>query len=121
MLFRSEVTRLWREASGGAPLRVVTGTFQLAHEIGFYSPDDPAVLIEFDWAKSPWLTPEAVAARGVAVICADEEEPACSRIARERFGADLLERDITLARTWWGRTLPAHHYRLLLRLPRAPA
>lgn len=116
-----EVTRIWREASGGRRLAVVTGTFQLAHEIGFYSPDDPAVLIEWDYSKSPWLTPEKVAASGLAVICAMNEEPTCSDEARKRLGDDLVVHDLTLSKRWYGLSLKPHTYRLLLRLPRAPA
>ncbi len=116
-----EVTRIWREATGGKRLAVVTGTFQLAHEIGFYSPDDPSVLIEWDYTKSPWLTPESVAASGLAVICDGTEEPACSDDAKKRLGEDLVIHDLMLAKHWYWMTLKPHAYRLLLRLPRPPA
>ena len=116
-----EVTRIWREASGGKRLAVVTGTFQLAHEVGFYSPDDPSVLIEWDYSKSPWLTPESVAASGLAVICDGKEEPTCSDEAKKRLGEGLIVHDLTLSKRWYSLSLKPHTYRLLLRLPRAPA
>lgn len=116
-----EATRIWREATGGKRLAVVTGTFQLAHEIGFYSPDDPSVLIDGDHAKSPWLTPESVAASGLLIVCAMVEEPSCSDEAKTHFGTDLVVHDVTLSKRWYGLALKPHTYRLLLRLPRAPA
>ncbi len=116
-----EATRIWREATGGKRLAVVSGTFQLAHEIGFYSPDDPSVLIDGDHAKSPWLTPQGVAASGLVVVCAMVEEPTCSEEAKKRFGGELVVRDVTLSKRWYGSNLKPHTYRLLLRLPQTPA
>jgi len=127
-----EVTRIWRETTGGKRLAVVAGSFPLMHNIGFYSPDDPSTLIDFDYAKSPWLSSEKVAATGVAVVCeVDAEELArhqrrrgtddCEAQARAVFGTDLVERDIEVSKHWYGTTLRPFRFLLLMRLPRAPA
>lgn len=127
-----EVTRVWHEATGGKRLAVVSGSFPLMHNVGFYSPDDPSTLIDFDYAKSPWLTPEKVAVTGVAVVCeVDPEEITqhrhhratgdCEARAREVFGEDLQEREIEVAKHWYGTTLRPFRFLLLMRLPHTPA
>ncbi len=116
----AEVTRLWHEATGGKRLAVVTGTFALVHNIGFYSPDDPSTLIDGDYAKSPWLTPAQVAASGVAIVC-DLSEDSCPDTARAQFGPGLVETEVTAAKRWWGMTLKPHRLRLLMRLPQPAA
>lgn len=114
-----EVTRIWREAAGGAPLDVVAGTFDLASNVAFYSPDAPSMLIEFDREKSPWITPDRLARRGVAVVCRLEDE-ACARSARDDLATDA-GREVTVAKRWYGLTLRPFTVRLFLRLPTAGA
>lgn len=111
-----EVTRRWHEATGGARLAVVGGAFQLAHDTGFYSPDDPSVLIDYDWKKSPWLSPGGVARTGIALLC-PVAAAECEAEGRRLFGPDLLVADVTLARFRFGLAARPVTTRLLMRLP----
>ena len=111
-----EVTRIWREAAGGAPLDTVAGTFDLASNVAFYSPDAPSMLIEFDRDKSPWITPERLRRHGVAVVCRVEDE-ACARAAIGDLFATDGPREVTVAKRWYGLALKPLTVRLFLRLP----
>ena len=115
-----EVTRIWHEANGGARLAVVAGTFELANNTAFYSADAPSVLTEFDFLKSPWLTPEGVRRSGVAVIC-DVDDADCAAKARSVLDADPTPRIVTVSKHWFGFALKPRTVHLFLRLPAAGA
>ncbi|MCE1237108.1 MAG: glycosyltransferase family 39 protein [Hyphomicrobiales bacterium] len=110
-----EANRIWREASGGAPLRIVAGSFDLASNTSFYAPDAPSMLIEFDREKSPWITPERIAREGVLVVCR-LEDPTCDAEAA-KLGVDPTPREISVSKRWYGLSLKPLAVRLFLRLP----
>lgn len=111
-----EVTRIWREASGGRALDVVAGTFDLSNDVAFYSPDAPSMLIDFDRLKSPWVTPERMAANGVAVVCR-LDDAVCAEAAVKDLGADPTPREVTVAKSRLGLSPKPLTVRLFLRLP----
>lgn len=111
-----EVTRIWREASGGSRLAVVAGSFDIASDITFYSPDAPSMLIGFDYLKSPWLTPEGVRKTGVAVVC-NLDDADCPLTARTLLAVDPEPRTVTMSKHWFGLALRPRTVRLFLRLP----
>jgi 4-amino-4-deoxy-L-arabinose transferase-like glycosyltransferase len=115
-----EVTRIWRDAAAGARLDVVAGTFDLANNVAFYSPDAPSMLIDFDREKSPWITPARLARHGVVVVCRLDDE-ACARSARGELFATDGPREISVAKRWYGFALKPLTVRLFLRLPAAGA
>lgn len=111
-----EVTRIWHEATGGKRLAVVAGTFELANNTAFYSSDDPSVLTDFDFLKSPWLTPAGVAEAGAAVLC-DLDDGDCPVTARTRLAVDPSPRVVTVSKHWFGIALKPRTVHLFLRLP----
>lgn len=58
----------WSLQTNGAPLRVVAGDIWTAGLIGLRDPAPPSVLINGDYATSPWVTPEEVARDGALVV-----------------------------------------------------
>ena len=114
-----EVTRIWREATG-TRLAAITGTFDLSHNVAFYSPDAPSVLIEYDWLKSPWLSPASVAKTGILVVCAGDDA-VCAGEAIRLFGDGLVAREATVSKSWFGMRLKPLTVKLFLRLPPAGA
>ncbi len=61
------VEQRWH-AAVGTRLPIVAGDVWLAGNIAFYGSDRPAVFIDADPAKSPWITPDALARRGAVLI-----------------------------------------------------
>jgi hypothetical protein len=64
---------MWREETGGAPLRIVAGDIWTAGLIGLEQRRPPHVLIDGDYAKSPWVTPEAVRRYGALIVWSGHE------------------------------------------------
>lgn len=58
----------WADATDGAPLRIVAGSVWLAGNIAFYGRARPAVMIDGDPVKSPWVTPAALAEGGAVLV-----------------------------------------------------
>lgn len=63
-----EATRLWRDKTS-LPLSYVAGSFRYYTAVAFYSPDSPHGFDHFDFFRSPWVTPEALAAHGLLAVC----------------------------------------------------
>ena len=67
----------WREETGGAPLRIVAGDIWTAGLVGMSDDTPPSVLINGDYATSPWITPQDVAREGALVVWGEHDpEPA---------------------------------------------
>jgi 4-amino-4-deoxy-L-arabinose transferase-like glycosyltransferase len=63
----------WRQETSGAPLRIVAGDIWAGGLIGFNAREPPSVLIEGDYAKSPWVSAEDVARYGALIVWSGEE------------------------------------------------
>lgn len=61
------VTQMWREKFN-RPLAYVAGSRWLSGNIEFYSPDRPAVFIEWDKRRSPWINVEAMKKHGAVFV-----------------------------------------------------
>jgi 4-amino-4-deoxy-L-arabinose transferase-like glycosyltransferase len=55
------------------PLRIVAGDIWAAGLIGLNGRNPPSVLIEGDYSKSPWITPEDVARDGALIVWSGDE------------------------------------------------
>jgi 4-amino-4-deoxy-L-arabinose transferase-like glycosyltransferase len=62
----------WIEATN-APLRIVAGDIWASGLIGLNGRNPPSVLIEGDYTKSPWITPEDVARHGALIVWSGDE------------------------------------------------
>lgn len=63
----------WRSETEGAPLRIVAGDIWTAGLVGMSDDVPPSVLINGDFAISPWVTPEDVARDGVLIVWRDTD------------------------------------------------
>lgn len=62
----------WIEATS-APLRIVAGDVWAAGLVGLNGRNPPSVLIEGDYAKSPWVTPDELARDGALIVWSGDE------------------------------------------------
>jgi 4-amino-4-deoxy-L-arabinose transferase-like glycosyltransferase len=58
----------WRSETHNAPLNIVAGDIWTGGLIGLDTPHPPSVLINGDFATSPWVTPEELARDGALVV-----------------------------------------------------
>jgi 4-amino-4-deoxy-L-arabinose transferase-like glycosyltransferase len=79
---------IWRAETHDAPLRVVAGDIWTAGLVGLHDGSPPSVLINGDYATSPWVTRDEVARYGALVVWSGSR-PA----ALETFMQGLDERE----------------------------
>ncbi len=97
-----EANRLWRQAFGDQPLRIIAANAAWGHGISFYAPDAPSDFTWFDLKVSPWVTPQRIAREGLLIACVADDEP-CFDAARAFTTAATQRATVSLARTWLGR------------------
>lgn len=101
----------WRAATP-APLRIVAG--DNAYGIAFYMDDRPSAFPEFNTRIAMWIDEARVARDGMVMVC-NTNNAACLAEAQRRAGiahAATAPVDVTVARSLFGITGPAHHYRI---------
>jgi len=96
------VTRLWHDRTR-TPLRIVTGTDPYENAIGFYSPDRPAVLIDFSFGRAPWITPDALTRNGLLIVCV-RDDVVCQRRAARLLPPPAENVSVTLSHSFHGRS-----------------
>lgn len=94
----------WRRATNGAPLRIVAGDIWTSGLIELESRHPPTVLINGDYATSPWVTPEQVARDGALVVWSGGQPAALPAFMqgleqrdaefRPRYGTDYEPRSV---------------------------
>ncbi len=112
-----EATRLWREQTG-LPLVYVASSHSYENATAFYSPDRPHVFMHFDYDRSPWVTPEALAEHGLLSICPLEDQP-CLTATAQFASPQSKATEISLAHTAWGRVGNTFHYVVTVIPPRS--
>ncbi len=83
----AEVSRAWHY-SVGLPLRIVMGNPDLVAATGFYGPDHPDSVPDFDLEASPWVTPQRIQSEGWAAVCAAEGHDCVDEAKRRAAGKD---------------------------------
>jgi 4-amino-4-deoxy-L-arabinose transferase-like glycosyltransferase len=80
--------RAWASETGNAPLRVVAGDIWTAGLVGMSDRAPPSVLINGDYAISPWVSEAEVARCGALVVWPDDDEPPATlqALARDHAG-----------------------------------
>ena len=61
-------TKFWRETTG-SPLAYVGGSFRYDNAVAFYSAERPHVFVRFDYFANQWVTPRALAEKGLLSVC----------------------------------------------------
>jgi hypothetical protein len=111
-----EATRLWREQVG-SPLAFVAGHGRYGQATTFYSPDQPHAFLGFDYSRSPWVTPAALAARGLLSICPADNRR-CLDATAEFATPESRRTEVSLAHSAWGHTAKTFHYIVTVIPPR---
>lgn len=70
----AQLEAAWR-AETDAPLRIVAGDVFTAGMVGLAERDPPSVLIQGDFATSPWITPERLAREGALLVWRSDDPP----------------------------------------------
>jgi len=85
----------WRVATNDAPLRIVAGDIWTTGLVGLNDRPPPHVLINGDYAISPWLTPDDVARDGALVVWSGSEPAGLASFLGDapRNEMDFLPRD----------------------------
>jgi hypothetical protein len=108
------VGRLYR-ARFAAPLAYVAGA-EYAHYVAFYGPDRAQAFFRFDYAANLWVTPERLAERGWAAVCA-EADVECAAKAQEMAGATTQRVELTASRRFLGHVAEARRIRVWMTPP----
>ncbi|HYA73281.1 MAG TPA: glycosyltransferase family 39 protein [Roseiarcus sp.] len=95
-----EATRLWREKTS-LPLSYVAGSFNYYTAVAFYSPDGPHGFDRFDFLRSPWVTPEALAAHGLLAVC-ESADAECLLLSAKFATPQSTRTEISLAHDFLG-------------------
>lgn len=69
------IEQRWHALAGPAPLAIVAGDVWLAGNVAFYGAERPAVFIDADPAKSPWITSAGLARSGAVLIWQGDAPP----------------------------------------------
>ncbi|HYA73026.1 MAG TPA: glycosyltransferase family 39 protein [Roseiarcus sp.] len=93
-------TRLWREKTG-TPLAYVGGTQLYENAVPFYSPDRPHGFVHFDFFRNRWVTPQALAEKGVLSVCVRDDSD-CLASTAALATPQATHAEITLAHDFWG-------------------
>jgi hypothetical protein len=93
-------TELWHERTG-LPVGIVAGSDWYENTAAFYSPDRPSAFVHFNYAQNLWVSPQAIARRGLLSICVRDDRVCLDATAR--FVTPQTTRaEVTVAREFWG-------------------
>ena len=89
-----EATRIWHDRTS-LPLAYVAGSYWYENAVAFYSPDRPSAFVLFDYSRNLWVTPEALARKGLLSVCVSDDIfclAATARFVTPRLNADRVVR-----------------------------
>ncbi len=90
----AKVTELWR-AETHTPLRYAGAPTRYANAISFYSSDHPSSLIDLNYAKARWVTPEKLQQSGLLMAC-PQSDIFCLAKAPQFLSGNWKQTSITL-------------------------
>ncbi len=93
-------TRLWREKTG-TPLAYVGGSHLYENGVAFYSLDRPHGFVHFDLFRNRWVTPQALAEKGLLSVCVQDDSD-CLAATAALATPQATRTDIALAHDFWG-------------------
>ena len=93
-------TRFWRETTR-RPLAYVAGSPRYDDAVTFYSTERPHVFVSFDYFANQWVTPRALAEKGLLSVCVKTDAECVAATAA--LATPLAKRiEITLSHRFWG-------------------
>jgi 4-amino-4-deoxy-L-arabinose transferase-like glycosyltransferase len=95
-----QATRLWRETTG-RPLAYVAGSDLYETGVAFYSPDRPHGFIHFDFFRNRWVTPQALAEKGLLSVCVKDDAD-CLASTAALATEQATQTEMTLAHEFFG-------------------
>ncbi len=82
-----EATRIWHDRTS-LPLAYVAGSYWYEDAVAFYSPDRPSAFAFFDYSRNLWVTPEALARKGLLSVCVSDDTFCLTATARFRHAGN---------------------------------
>jgi hypothetical protein len=107
--------KVWSARSAG-PMGFVAGAPQYAEAVVFYGDDPASEFTDFDPRHAPWVTPDALARRGLIAVCA-RDDAACLAAAARLATPRSNWSDLTLAHGYRGQQRAPVAFRLMVRPP----
>jgi Dolichyl-phosphate-mannose-protein mannosyltransferase len=93
-------TKFWRETTG-SPLAYVGGSFRYDDAVGFYSAERPHVFVRFDYFANQWVTPRALAEKGLLSVCVKTDAECLAATAA--LATPLAKQtEMRLSHRFWG-------------------
>lgn len=77
----AEIEARWAERMTG-PLRIIVGERWHAGNVAFYAPSQPQILLDADFAISPWITRERLAREGGVAVWHPSDHAALQRLRK---------------------------------------
>jgi hypothetical protein len=111
-----EATRLWHDQTS-LSLTYVAGSNWYENEITFYSPDRPHAFVHFDYSRNLWVSPEAIARRGLLSVCVNDDE-VCLSTTTEFTTPQTRRTELSLAHAFWGHVANPVHFVVTVIPPR---
>lgn len=111
-----EATRLWHQRTS-RPLAFVAGSNWYENATTFYSPDRPHAFVHFDYSASLWVTPEALARRGLLSICVSDDQVCLAATARFTT-PETTRTELSVAHAFWGHVADPVHFVVTIIPPR---
>lgn len=93
-----EANKLWREKVG-TPLAFVAG-HGYENGVVFYSPDRARSFYDFNFSRSLWVTPEALAKYGLLTVCLKDDAECLAQNAKF-LTPQTTQTNVTVAHRFW--------------------
>jgi 4-amino-4-deoxy-L-arabinose transferase-like glycosyltransferase len=96
-----EATRIWHDRTS-LPLAYVAGSYWYENAVAFYSPDRPSAFAFFDYSRNLWVTPEALARKGLLSVCVSDDSFCLTATARF-VTPESTRTELSLSHVFWGQ------------------
>jgi hypothetical protein len=111
------VNERWREATG-RPLKIAASSLQLIYGLSFYFPDRPSAYVIVDPKQTPWVDDARIAREGMALVCAEGDNPCLAHLAGLSSLAGVRRSEILSVRHHFGIAGRLARFQLLIVPPR---
>ena len=111
-----EATRIWHDRTS-LPLAYVAGSYWYENAVAFYSPDRPSAFAFFDYSRNLWVTPEALARKGLLSVCVSDDIFCLTATARF-VTPGSTRTELSLSHVFWGQVAKPVHFVVTVIPPR---
>ncbi len=113
----ARVTELWR-AETKTHLRYAGGIAPVANGISFYSEDHPSSLVDLDYSKALWVSPEKIRKRGLLIAC-EHKDTGCLSKAQALLSSSSKQMSMDVERKIGERKFPPVLFDIFIIPPQA--